>query len=279
MSFISVNGTTLYYELRGEGPSLLFISGAVGDAGQWSAVADGLAGEYTVLTYDRRANSRSPRPEGWSATTVDEQADDASALVVALGLAPVLACGNSMGAMILTSLALRYPDVCAGAIFHEPPYLAGCSAPEAAAGALQEVVDAGMAEGGPRAAVEKFQRWIAGDEAYDSFAADFRARVLDDGDVLFAVETAPALGYLPTEDELAGMRVPCAVTTGADNRDPAATHHWLFECAQWFSGRLGVKLVETPGGHVPQLTHAPALVDLLRPMLRTFDQPPVPAGS
>jgi pimeloyl-ACP methyl ester carboxylesterase len=279
MSFISVNGTTLYYELRGEGPSLLFISGAVGDAGQWSAVADGLAGEYTVLTYDRRANSRSPRPAGWSATTVDEQADDAAALVEALGLAPVVACGNSMGATILTNLALRRPEVLRGAIFHEPPYLAGCSAPEAAAGAVQEVINAGMAEGGPRAAVERFQRWIAGDEAYELFAPDFRARLLDDGEVLFTVEMGPALNYLPTDEQLAGLRVPCIVTAGADNRDPAATRHPLFECAQWFAGRLGVQLVETAGGHVPQFTHAPALVELLRPMLRTFDQPPVPAGS
>lgn len=279
MSFISVNGTTLYYELRGEGPSLLFISGAVGDAGQWSAVADGLAGEYTVLTYDRRANSRSPRPEDWSATTADEQADDASALVTALGLAPVLAYGNSMGATILTNLALRHPEVLRGAVFHEPPFFAACSAPEAAAGALQEVVDAGMAEGGPRAAVERFQRWIAGDEAYESFAPDFRARLLDDGEVLFTIETGPMLSYLPTEEQLAGMRVPCAVIAGADNRDPAAAAHWLFECARWFSGQLGVQLAETPGGHVPQFTHVPALVERLRPMLHTFDQSPATAGS
>ncbi|MFI5585609.1 alpha/beta fold hydrolase [Amycolatopsis sp. NPDC051758] len=279
MSFISVNGTTLYYELRGEGPSLLFISGAVGDAGQWSAVADGLADEYTVLTYDRRANSRSPRPDGWSATTVDEQADDVSALVVALGLAPVLAYGNSMGATILTNLALRHPEVLRGAVFHEPPYLAGCSEPEATAGALQEVVDAGMAEGGPRTAVERFQRWIAGDEAYESFAPDFRARLLADGEVLFGIELGPVMSYLPTDEQLAGIRVPSVVAAGAENRDPASIRHPLFECAQWFSERLGVPLVETPGGHVPQFTHAPALVDRLRPMLRTFDQPPVPAGS
>ena len=270
MSFVEVNGTTLYYELRGEGPSLLFISGAVGDAGQWSAVADGLADEYTVLTYDRRANSRSPRPAGWSATTIDEQADDAAALVAALGLGPVAACGNSMGALILTSLTLRFPEVVRGAVFHEPPLVAVTSAPEVAAKAIEDVVAAGMAAGGPRAAIEMFQRWVAGDDAYDSFDPDFQARLLSDGEVLFGVEVGPAMSYLPAERDLADVRVPCAVTSGADNRDPGATHHWLFECSQWLADQLGVNVVETPGGHIPQLTHAPAFVDLLRPIVTAF---------
>jgi pimeloyl-ACP methyl ester carboxylesterase len=46
---------------------VLFISGATGDAGHWTKVADALAGEYTVLTYDRRANSRSLRTNGRAA--------------------------------------------------------------------------------------------------------------------------------------------------------------------------------------------------------------------
>ncbi|WP_284748367.1 alpha/beta fold hydrolase [Amycolatopsis sp. RTGN1] len=267
MSFITVNGTTLYYELRGAGPSLLFISGAVGDAGQWTEVADALADEYTVLTYDRRANSRSPRPAGWSTTTIDEQADDAAALVTALGLGPVAGCGNSMGAMILANLVIRHPEVVRGAVFHEPPYLAVTSAPEAAAKALEDVIATGMAEGGPRVAVERFQRWVAGDDAYEAFDPAFRDRLLGDGEVLFGVELTSALNYQPTEQQLAAVRIPCAVTAGAESRDPAADGHWLAECSAWLAGQLGVPLVETPGGHVPHLTHAPAYGELLRPML------------
>ena len=81
MASIRANGAMLYYELRGHGPSLLLISGATGDAGHWTGVADVLADEYAVITYDRRGNSRSPRPPGWTSTTVDEQADDAAALL------------------------------------------------------------------------------------------------------------------------------------------------------------------------------------------------------
>ena len=81
MSLIEVNGTALYYERRGDGPAILLVSGATGDAGHWTEVAEVLSSTYTVVTYDRRGNSRSPRPPGWTATTIDEQADDAEALI------------------------------------------------------------------------------------------------------------------------------------------------------------------------------------------------------
>jgi pimeloyl-ACP methyl ester carboxylesterase len=94
MSSIDVNGTRLYHEERGRGPAVLFISGATGDAGHWTEAADILAVAYTVITYDRRANSRSPRPAGWASTTVGEQAADAAALLRGLDLVPAIVFGT-----------------------------------------------------------------------------------------------------------------------------------------------------------------------------------------
>jgi pimeloyl-ACP methyl ester carboxylesterase len=178
MATVEVNGTTLYSERRGEGPAVLFISGATGDAGHWTRVADALVDEFTVLTYDRRANSRSPRPEGWDAAPIDEQADDAAELLRALDLAPAVAYGNSSGATILTSLTLRHPEVLRGAIFHEPPYAAVASGGEVACAQLQAVVEQGMAQGGPPVAMEKFIRWVAGDEVVESLDGVLRSRLL-----------------------------------------------------------------------------------------------------
>ena len=76
-----------------------------------------------MLTYDRRERTRAaPDPKNWTAAPIDEQADDAAELLTALDLAPALAYGNSQGGIILTSLALRRPEVLRAAIFHEPPY-------------------------------------------------------------------------------------------------------------------------------------------------------------
>jgi hypothetical protein len=72
---IDVGTAKLYHEVRGSGPALLLISGRGGDAGQWMRVAPFPAQEFTVVTYDRRGLCRSPPPEGWTATSVAEQAE------------------------------------------------------------------------------------------------------------------------------------------------------------------------------------------------------------
>lgn len=50
-------GAELYNERRGIEPLVLFITGAMEDAGFYSSAAvDILADEFTVVTYDRRYN-------------------------------------------------------------------------------------------------------------------------------------------------------------------------------------------------------------------------------
>src|SRR5918994_6542557 len=113
---LEVNGAKLYHEVQGSGPSVLFISGATGDAGHFERVAELLADEFTVVTYDRRANSRSPRPVGWESTSTEEQSDDAAALIEASGLAPAAIFGTSGAAIISLDLVIRHPDLLRGAI-------------------------------------------------------------------------------------------------------------------------------------------------------------------
>src|SRR2546430_8045246 len=57
---LRVPGATLHYEVRGTGPVLLLICGGVYDAAGYAGLAAQLADRYTVVTYDRRGNSRSP---------------------------------------------------------------------------------------------------------------------------------------------------------------------------------------------------------------------------
>ena len=47
---VTTEGDTLYYEVRGHGPALLMIPGGGGDGGSYSAVADILSDEFTVIT-------------------------------------------------------------------------------------------------------------------------------------------------------------------------------------------------------------------------------------
>ena len=94
--------------------------------------------------------------------------------------------------------------------------------------------------------------------------------MLDNGDVLFAIEMAVYLGYEPTLGQLASIRLPCAVAAGADNRHSTATGHWRYEVAQWLAGHLRTPLVELPGAHMAYLDQPRSFAAALRPLLARF---------
>ena len=267
MSSIEVNGIRIYYEKRGRGPAVLFVSGASGDAGHWATVADILADAYTVITYDRRGNSRSPRPPGWTSTTIGEQADDAAALLRGLGLVPAIVFGTSAAAGILAELCLRHPHVLQGAIFHEPVFPSGIPDIDAANAARQRLIEEGMARGGPRAAMELYLRGVAGDEVYESLDPQLRERLLGNAEVLFGIELAPFVAYDPAPGQLAAVGVPRTVTAGAGNRDIAAAGHWRYQAAQWLAGHLQTTVIELPGAHMGYLGQPGHFANALRPVL------------
>ncbi|MDG4786807.1 alpha/beta fold hydrolase [Micromonospora sp. WMMD1102] len=121
---LDVPGATLYHEVRGSGPVLLLICGGVYDAAGYTALAELLADRYTVVTYDRRGNSRSPLDGPPRPQRIEAHADDAYRLLTALGVTPAepaYVFGNSSGAMIGLGLAARHPELVRVLVAHEPP--------------------------------------------------------------------------------------------------------------------------------------------------------------
>src|SRR3954451_11994091 len=106
-AFAQVNGARLYYEERGAGFPVVFIPGGSVDASHYATVAEHLAGEFRTVTFDRRGNGRSPRPPGWYATSIAEQAHDVAGLIEVLGLAPCGVWASSLGGGILLDLLMR----------------------------------------------------------------------------------------------------------------------------------------------------------------------------
>jgi len=189
---IEVSGIQLYHEVRGSGPSVLFIQGAFGDGGTFEQVAEWLADEFTVVTYDRRANSRSPRPAGWESTSTEEQSDDAASLIETLDIAPAAVFGNSGGAIIGLDLLIRHPDLLRGAILHDPAMFSVLSSPEDVTGPIQQAVEKGMREEGPRGGGASFLRFFAGDEAFEHLQPDLRERMLGNAEVFSALSSVPS---------------------------------------------------------------------------------------
>ena len=121
---LKVPGANLYHEIRGSGPVLLLICGGVYDAAGYAGLAQQLADRYTVVTYDRRGNSRSALDGPPGHQSIEVHGDDAHRVLAAVGVTggePARVFGNSSGAMIGLELAARHPEQVRTLVAHEPP--------------------------------------------------------------------------------------------------------------------------------------------------------------
>jgi len=110
----SVNGTRLYYEIAGAGPSLVLVHGIGGSTADWAGVLPRLSAECRVLTLDVRGFGQSAKPSG--PYTPAEWAADLAALLEQTGFAPAIVLGHSMGGVIAQRLLLDSPRLLRAAI-------------------------------------------------------------------------------------------------------------------------------------------------------------------
>jgi 3-oxoadipate enol-lactonase len=116
MPYADVRGLEMYYEVQGDlppvqgdGPRVLYISGTGGDLRQKPGVFDGpLPARFTVLAYDQRGLGRTRAPD--EPCTMADFADDAAALLDALGWPRCAVMGVSFGGMVAQEFALRHRD-------------------------------------------------------------------------------------------------------------------------------------------------------------------------
>jgi len=126
------NGTTIEYEIRGEGPPLLLVMGLGAQLTDWpvefvDAFVD--RGFKTIIFDNRDAGLSSEtdwepptqvamtrailrrKPLKWVGYTIDDMAADAAGLLRALGIESAHVAGASMGGMISQSLAINHPGM------------------------------------------------------------------------------------------------------------------------------------------------------------------------
>lgn len=138
--FAAVGDTTLYAEVRGEGPPVLIIPGGAEDAEGWRPVAERLDG-CTVVTYDRCGTLRSGR-EDWPGGGANQHADDAAGLLDALGLHHAIVFGASSGGVVAVQLAIRHPASVRRVLAYEPGFLRSVPAGRESRANLSAAIDA-----------------------------------------------------------------------------------------------------------------------------------------
>jgi pimeloyl-ACP methyl ester carboxylesterase len=112
----TADGVRLHYYRRGSGPGLVLAHGATDNGMCWRRVADALAGDFDVVAYDAPSHGRSD--DGQPGTGAD-----VVAVVEALGLAPALAMGHSMGAGAVSEAIGERPELFRAAVLEDPGWM------------------------------------------------------------------------------------------------------------------------------------------------------------
>jgi 3-oxoadipate enol-lactonase len=107
---ILANGIQINYELTGQAgaPVVMLSHSLASSMVMWNPQLTSLEAHFQVLRYDMRGHGDSDAPEG--AYTLELLADDAVALLDALGIDTVHFVGLSIGGMIGQGLALNHAD-------------------------------------------------------------------------------------------------------------------------------------------------------------------------
>ena len=123
MAYAQSDGCAIYYEVHGDAGNspLLLIAGYGASLIGWNkAVVDGLAAHHRVILFDNRGAGRSDKPS--EPYTMAQFADDAAAVLDAVGVEAAHVFGVSMGGMIAQHFALLHAQRVRGLIL-------GCTVP------------------------------------------------------------------------------------------------------------------------------------------------------
>lgn len=114
----SQDGTTVAYDKRGQGPTLILVLGALNKRGSGKKLSQLLAGQFTVISYDRRGRGDSTDTLPYS---VENEIEDIDTLIGATGGSAFL-YGHSSGAILALLAAEKLGKKVKGLALYEVPY-------------------------------------------------------------------------------------------------------------------------------------------------------------
>lgn len=122
MPTADINGTTLDYDLIGDGTPLLLIHGGLIARSEWRLQVEPLAKSCRLIIPDVRGHGASGKNGTYS---IKLFAEDMIALLDHLGVERAAVCGHSMGGTVAQVMAADYPDRVTGIILAETNYGVG----------------------------------------------------------------------------------------------------------------------------------------------------------
>ncbi len=207
MAIVEGAGVALAYFERGSGPAVLLVHGMADGAAGWEATAAGLAGEARAIAYDRRGYGGSGAPEPYERTTVEEQAEDAAALLASVDAAPAVVCGRDFGALVCLDLCKRHAGLVRAAVLLDAPVLQFSAAAAETLSDERLVLEQALRDGGPGRGVDA---WL--DARGEPAESPRRTRARTDHAGFFA-DYGGLASWPVTRAELRALAMPLAVLT------------------------------------------------------------------
>lgn len=245
---LDVPGARLHYEVRGRGPLLLVIGSPMA-AAEFTPLAQALATDHTVVTYDPRGFADSPVDDPDGPSNPDLRADDVAAILDALGAPSADVFGSSGGAVTGLALVTRHPGRVGTLVAHEPPLLELLPDAEAQRAATADIVETFRTEG-LQAAWMKFMVNAGFDVAAFGSDADGPPepanpeQALAEGARFFLHDLVPTTQYVPDFEALRASGSRIVVGLGAESG-----HLLTQRTSVAVAERLGVDTTEFPGDH------------------------------
>jgi 3-oxoadipate enol-lactonase len=210
----TVNGIAVNYTLEGpaNAPVVTMSHSLATDNSMWDPTVPALTGRFRVLRYETRGHGKTDAPK--SAYTLDQLADDALALLRALGVSKTHWVGLSMGGMIGQTIGIKAPDVLASLSLCDT----SSRIPADAKPLWQERIKTAETQGMEPLVEPTLARW---------FTEPFRKSRKDVIDkVATMIRTTPPAGYagcchaisaLDLTDRIGAIKVPTVVIVGEDD--------------------------------------------------------------
>jgi pimeloyl-ACP methyl ester carboxylesterase len=267
--YLDVPGASIYYEVRGSGPLLALIGAPMSSSG-FAALADLMASQYTVLTYDPRGSEHSTVTDRTEITTPDLLAEDVYRVLDSVSDEPAAIVGSSGGAVTGLALVTAQPERVSVLVAHEPPLVTLLSNAEEELAEVQEIYQTYL-RAGSEAAMRRFLLSIGvlGEEGARQFAAmpvpepvPAPAVPQTDNDFFYANQIRATTSYRPDRERLSRASTRIVVGVGAISAGQLA-----HRCGRALAEHLGLPATEFPGDHGGFAGEAPAFADRLREVL------------
>lgn len=256
MPEVRANGVMLFYEEEGAGDAIVGLHGSGSSSSFWADAAAELATRARVIVYDRRGHHRSELPEPYE-TNVHEQADDATALMGALGASPAIVIGRSYGGAVAVDLALRHPQDIRALVLLEGDVPAVSEEQTRWIGEISDAVFS-AAERDAGSVAETLLRAVAGD-TWDGLPEPVQEMFAGNGPAIVAELRGGYPGL--TWEDLGAIACPTLLLTGADSPP------WFAELSDRVARAMpDARAAIVEGGHLVDPAH-PLVVDFVDEVL------------